>query len=174
MLRNMRNEWDMEFVDSGARALERMAQTPFDVVVSDMRMPGMDGAELLTRVMERYPSTVRLILSGYADQDLIMRCVGSTHQYLAKPCDPDALKATVTRAVIGDNSLQNESIKRLVSQMERLPSIPSLYVEIVEALQDPGIAMEAVGRIIEKDIAMTAQILKLVNSAFFGLRRQVS
>ena len=86
MLRNMRNEWEMEFVDSGSKALARMADAVFDVVVSDMRMPGMNGAQLLNEVMMRYPSTVRLILSGHADQDLIMKCVGSTHQYLSKPC----------------------------------------------------------------------------------------
>ncbi len=85
MLRNMRNEWEMEFVDSGPKALERMAQADFDVVVSDMRMPCMNGAHLLNEVMLRYPATVRLILSGHADQDLILKCVGSTHQYLAKP-----------------------------------------------------------------------------------------
>jgi len=91
----MREEWDMEFVDGGAKALERMAVSPFDVVVSDMRMPGMNGAELLNRVMKLYPKTVRLILSGHADRELILKCVGSTHQYLAKPCEPDAIKSTI-------------------------------------------------------------------------------
>jgi HD-like signal output (HDOD) protein len=174
VLRHMRNEWEMEFVDSGAKALERMAQADFDVVVSDMRMPGMNGAQLLTEVMMRYPSTVRLILSGHADQDLIMKCVGSTHQYLAKPCDPDALKATVCRASALDAALQNKTLQKLTSQMDRLPSLPSLYVEVVEKLQTPEVALEEVAMIIAKDIGMTAKILKLVNSAFFGLRRQIA
>src|SRR6185436_15709778 len=98
MLRPWRNEWEMEFVDSGARALERMAQAPFDVVVSDMRMPGMSGAELLGEVMKRHPKTIRLILSGHADQQAILNCIGSTHQYLSKPCEPEMLKAAVMRA----------------------------------------------------------------------------
>jgi DNA-binding NtrC family response regulator len=88
MLRPMRDEWEMEFVDSGQKALELMAQSPFDVIVSDMRMPGMNGAELLNEVMKRYPQTMRLILSAYPDQEMVMKCVGSTHQYLMKPCDP--------------------------------------------------------------------------------------
>ena len=67
MLRSLRREWDMTFVESGAKALELMAEQPFDVVVSDMLMPGMTGAELLNEVMKRYPRTVRLILSGHAD-----------------------------------------------------------------------------------------------------------
>ena len=79
MLRGMRAEWEMVFAESGAKALELMEQSPFDVVVSDMRMPGMNGAALLAEVMKRFPKTIRLILSGHADQELILKCVGSTH-----------------------------------------------------------------------------------------------
>jgi CheY-like chemotaxis protein len=98
MLRPMRAEWEMVFVENGAKALELMEQGPFDVVISDMRMPGMNGAELLAEVLKRFPKTVRLILSGYADRDLVLKCVGSTHQYLSKPCRPEELKAAITRA----------------------------------------------------------------------------
>jgi DNA-binding NtrC family response regulator len=135
MLRPMRDEWEMEFCESGPIALAQMAVSPADVIVSDMRMPGMNGAELLTRVMELYPRTVRLILSGHADHELILKCVGSTHQFLAKPCDPEAIKATVRRAAATDGALQSDALKTLVGQMSRLPSIPTLYREIVEALK---------------------------------------
>src|SRR5438045_4733397 len=121
----------MEFVDSGPKALEAMASNPFAVIVSDMRMPGMNGAHLLNEVMKRFPKTVRLILSGHADQELILKCVGSTHQYLSKPCEPEMLKAAVLRAAGVGNSLQDQKLRQLVSQMDRLPSIPSLYVQIV-------------------------------------------
>src|SRR5579885_2274216 len=97
LLRPMRADWDMVFAGNGFSALELMAQTAFDVVVSDMRMPGMNGAELLAEVLKRYPQTIRLILSGYSDKDLVLKCVGSTHQYLAKPCRAEELKAAITR-----------------------------------------------------------------------------
>src|SRR5207237_3267023 len=108
MLRNMREEWEMALAESGAKALELINQTPMDVVVSDMRMPGMNGAELLSEVMKHHPKAVRLILSGHADQDLILKCVGSAHQYLSKPCDPEMLKAAVMRALSLENSLRDE------------------------------------------------------------------
>jgi HD-like signal output (HDOD) protein/CheY-like chemotaxis protein len=174
MLHSMRSEWEMEFVESAEAALRLLEQKPFDVIVSDMRMPRMNGAELLAEVMKRYPATVRLILSGYADKDLILKCVGCAHQYLAKPCDAGSLKATVQRASNLENSLRNERLKRLVCQMSRLPSIPSLYTEVVEKASDPDTTLEEVGGIIGRDIGMTAQVLKLANSAFFGLRRQLS
>ncbi len=173
-LRTMRNEWEMTFVDSGAAALEFMRATPVDVVVSDMRMPGMNGAQLLAEVMKQHPKTVRLVLSGHADQDLILKCVGSTHQYLSKPCEPEILRSTVTRALDLEASLKNERLQKLIAQMDHIPSVPSLYSEIVEKMNDPEASLAEAGDIITRDIGMTAQILKLVNSAFFGLRREVS
>ena len=174
MLRSMRAEWEMAFVGSGSKALELMAQAPFDVVISDMRMPGMNGAELLAEVLKRFPKTVRLILSGHADRDLVFKCVGSTHQYLSKPCQPEELKAAISRASNLEQSLRDQNLRQLVSRLDRLPSIPALYVQIVEKLQDPEIGLDEIGDIVAKDMAMTAKILKLVNSAFFGLGRQIS
>lgn len=174
MLHPLRAEWNMTFVESGARALKFMETHLVHVVVSDMRMPGMNGAELLGQVMQRYPQTIRLVLSGHADQDLILKCIGSTHQYLSKPCDPDSLRKTVARALALDAALKNEQIQKLMARMEFLPSIPTLYSELVELMQDPEVILDDVGRVIAKDLGMTAQILKLINSAFFGLRREIS
>jgi HD-like signal output (HDOD) protein len=174
LLYPMRGEWDMEFLDSGEKALTRMAVAPFDVVISDMRMPGMNGAELLNEVMKRYPKTVRLILSGYADRDLILKCVGSTHQYLAKPCDADSLKMTVRRAAELERTMKSETLRQLVTRCVILPGVPTLFSEIIEALQDPETDLDTIGKILVKDGAMTAKILKLVNSAFFGLGHEIA
>ncbi len=173
-MRVMRNDWDMTFVDSGVKALAFLEKSPVDVVVSDMRMPGMNGAQLFSEVVKRFPKTVRLILSGHADQDLILQCVGSTHQFLSKPCDPDVLRATIHRAMDLESAVKNARLQQLVACMDNLPSVPSLYTEIVEKMNDPEAALDDAGAIIAKDPGMTAKILKLVNSAFFGLRREVS
>ncbi len=174
LLRPMRAEWDMEFVHDGPSALLALERQAADVIVSDMRMPGMNGAELLAEVMRRFPTTVRLILSGHADRELILKCVGSTHQYLSKPCDPDALKATIQRASNLEDSLHNNHLKALVCQLNRIPSVPALYMKIVEAASRPDSTLEDIGDIIARDIGMTAQILRLANSAFFGLRQQLA
>jgi HD-like signal output (HDOD) protein len=174
LLRPMSNEWEMEFVNSGAKALARMAEAPFDIVVSDMRMPGMNGAELLNEVMKRYPRTVRLILSGFADRDLILKCVGSTHQYLSKPCDQGELKMAILRATRLEESLENQTLRQLVTRCATLPSVPALYSEVIEVLQDPEATTDTIGDIIVKDGGMTARILKLANSAFFGFGREIS
>lgn len=174
MLRSMRDQWEMEFATSGAEALSRMDANPFDLVVSDMRMPVMNGAQLLKETARRFPQTVRFILSGQADNDLIMQCVGTAHQFLAKPCDAEKLKAAVTRTFAVSDLLGCMAIKKIVSRLSTVPSLPSHYVEVMEEIRSPDSSVESVGRIIARDPGMTVKILQLVNSAFFGLSRQIS
>lgn len=173
MLHSMHQEWEMEFFESAGKALERMKETSFDVVLSDVRMPGMNGADFLNEVMKAYPQTIRFILSGHIDPKLIFKCIGSTHQVLSKPCDPNALKEAVLRVLKLRKALQSDKLKEVVGRMDRLPSIPTLYVELVEMMRDPRVSIENVGAVIGKDMAMTAKVLKLVNSAFFGIQRRV-
>src|SRR5687767_155455 len=170
----MHREWNMAFVGSGSEALDVMSGKPYEVVVSDMCMPGMNGADLLDKVRQRHPQTVRIILSGYADRDLILRSVKPAHQFLAKPCDAELVKAIVGRACAWRDMLTDASLKLLVTQTQTLPSLPSLYTELIEELQSPGACIKKAGEVISRDIGMTAKILKLVNSAFFGVRRTIS
>lgn len=173
MLRAMRDQWDMVFVASGCEALQQLSQSHFDVIVSDMRMPEMDGAELLSRVLQQYPSTVRIALSGQSDQDMIMKAVRSTHQFLAKPCHPDVLKETIQRASNLREILMNDALQSIISKIDSLPSIPRLYNAIMNELTNPLSSGQSIGKIIAQDVSMTAQILKLVNSAFFGIYHKV-
>ncbi len=173
-LRPMREEWEMEFVSTGAKALEKLAERFHDVVISDLRMPGMNGAELLNEVMKRHPTTVRFILASTVDRDLILKCVGSTHQYLVKPCDAHTLRTMLQRAMQLEHTLKSDDLRQLAARCTELPSVPKLYSQIIEALQDPATDIYYIGEMIMKDVAITAKILKLANSAFFGLGNEVA
>jgi putative nucleotidyltransferase with HDIG domain len=174
MLHGMRQEWDMEFVSSGQEALARLSSSPFDVLVTDIRMPGMDGTELLIEVMRLYPEIVRIVLSGQSDEETMLKTVGPAHQFLSKPCDAEILKSTVVRATALRGLLSSERLKTLVSGLASLPSLPALYEQILRALQSSKISVTEVGELIAQDVGMTAKILQLVNSSFFGLPRHVS
>ncbi len=174
MLRSMRHDWKMSFVGSGNEALVYLKEHPMDVIVSDMKMPGLDGAGLLTEVRNQYPQTIRIILSGYSEKDMIMKSLGTTHQYLSKPCDAEILKATVTRVCNLRNLLTDERLRRLVSQMPTIPSLPTLYSDLLVELNKPEPSTRKVGEIVKKDMGMTVKILQIVNSAFFGLQRRIS
>lgn len=174
MLRSFRKEWEMKFAFSGAEALEILEMYDVDVVISDMRMPGMDGAELLEKVMERHPNVVRIILSGQSNKEMILKSVKPAHQFLSKPCDADTIKNTIQKALKLRDLLNNENVQSLVSQIDVLPSLPSLYLEIIDKLNEPDASLSDVGAIISKDVSMSAKILKLVNSSFFGFFTKIS
>lgn len=168
-LRSLRHIWTTDFVDSGQAALDLLADREFDVVVSDLRMPGMDGAKLLQQVANLYPGTVRLILSGHADEEGILCTIGPAHQFLSKPCDSDKLQDTIQRACALQQVLRSDQLKKIVANIATLPSVPTLFQELVHELHSPDASMQRVGEIISKDVAMTAKVLQLVNSSFFGL-----
>ena len=168
------DRWDIQFAAGAKEALEMMAREPFDVIVSDMRMPGMSGADLFQEVMKLYPKTSRLIMSGYADQEQIAKCIGATHQFIAKPFDIKLLKSTIWRVCALDGWMLDEKLRTVVAQLYSVPSLPSLYFRIMDALASPDAGVDTIGAIVAKDPAMTAKILQLVNSAFFGIARKVS
>ncbi|MBU1196181.1 MAG: HDOD domain-containing protein [Proteobacteria bacterium] len=173
-LRPVRDLWDMEFVQSGKDALDLLEKQAFDVIVSDMRMPEMDGAALLKTVRKKYPMMVRMILSGYSDQEMVMKSVKSAHQYLSKPCETQALISAITRACSLCDFLNQEALQTLLGGMASVPSLPTVYLQIIEELNSPGACAKNVARIIAKDMGMTAKVLQLVNSSFFGMKDHVS
>ncbi len=173
-LRQQRHEWDMSFAEGGVQALVLLAEKPYDAVVTDMRMPGMDGAQLLNKVKSRYPDIVRFVLSGYSDQEMVMRSVGPSHQYMAKPCDPELLKTNLTGAFALRKLLMSDDLRGIVMNMTSLPSLPTIYCAVVEELQSTEVSLVSVGKLIEQDLGMTSKVIQLVNSAYFGIGRNVT
>ena len=114
-LRSFRSEWEMYFVDSGAAAMELLKTHHFDVIVSDMRMPEMDGAELLSLIKQKYPHMVRIVLSGYSDQSMTLRAAESAHRYLSKPCDAEELRQTVAKTLAFQQSIHSRALLDLVA-----------------------------------------------------------
>ncbi len=174
MLRAFRDEWEMLFVGSGAEALARLAERPVDVVVSDMRMPGMNGVELLQEVARLHPQTIRMILSGDAHPEHVLQCVNIAHQFLSKPCDVFTLRQALERVFALEKGLGDARLRGFIAGLSALPSIPSVYQELREKLASPEATVEAVADILQRDPAMTAKLLQLVNSASFGLGRPVT
>ncbi len=174
MLRPKRSEWNMKFVGSAQEALQSLKQEPCEVVVTDMRMPGMSGAELLEVVQRDFPDTIRLILSGQAETESVMKALGVSHQFLSKPCDAEILQGTIARAFALRDLAGNPAVKTLVARINKLPTLPATYQRLVECLKSPTADMDDVAKIISSDPSMTARLLKLVNSAYFGLAKPVA
>lgn len=173
MLYSQKKEWDMTFAESGEEALALFDSRSFDVIVTDMRMPGMDGAELLQHVLERNPEVARIVLSGHAEQSAAVRAAGIAHQFLAKPCDADELRRAVARTCALRERLSNRELLERITGMGQLPSLPEIFEELQAELNSDEPSIARAGEIVSRDIGMSAKILQLVNSAFFGLRREI-
>lgn len=144
-----------------------------DVIISDMKMPEMDGSQLLAEVKQRHPHIVRLILSGHVEQETTLHSIQFAHQCLSKPCDVELLKQTLAKLFSLRDILSDDAIKKIVSQIESLPSLPSIYTEIMAEMQSDDPSIKNVGVIIGRDVSMTAKILQVVNSVFFGLPQKI-
>ena len=174
MLRSQRHDWELAFAPGGETALALMEASPFDVIVSDMRMPGIDGAALLCRVREKYPQVVRIVLSGHTELSTALRVVPIAHQFLAKPCDAQMLRVAIERACHLRALLSDEHIRRTVAALGDLPSLPRTYEALTQALADPDTSLQKVAKIIEQDVGISAKVLQLVNSAFFGVSHSMT
>jgi HD-like signal output (HDOD) protein len=164
-----KDKWKISTANNAVVALRIILDKPVDVLVTETALPGMDGLELLELVRQRFPSIIRIILSGYVDRDVVLKSLGIAHQYLAKPCEDAELKKTIERAYMMRSFLPDDELKSLVSRISALPSLPRLYVEINKELnsEDPSIAR--IADIVSQDIAVVAKLLQLVNSSFFGM-----
>lgn len=170
----MQVEWTMEFFSSAKSALTALSGSACDVVVSDMTMPGMDGAQFLAEVRKVSPQTIRIVLS--ADQSPVnyLRSASVAHRFLQKPVDVKTLTAVIAQAEALRTVLANPALRTLVSEIKSLPSLPSIYQDLMQEMQGPQASLKKASRIVAKDLGMVTKILQLVNSAFFGLRTHVS
>jgi len=174
VLRPQRREWEMVFAHGGPAGLAEVERSKFDVVVTDMRMPIIDGAGLLARVRALQPHAVRLVLSGDTDPQTALKSVFAAHQFLAKPCDPERLRSVVKRCCELNELLAADELKSLAGDVSVLPSAPTTYLSISKALANPKSNVTDVAHLVEREPSLCAKVLQVVNSAFFGLPRAVS
>jgi HD-like signal output (HDOD) protein/CheY-like chemotaxis protein len=160
------DDWNVVCIESGAAALTALERGPFDIVVSDMRMPGMDGAELLHRIAERWPTIARIVLSGHTDEAAALRAAAVAHQFLAKPCEVGQLMAVLEHLAQLNRSVDGP-VRALVGGLNRLPPLPAVYRQLRDVLADGRADSRAIAEIVRKDPAISVKLLQLVNSAYF-------
>lgn len=174
MLAAYSEAWEVSFAPDADAAVVLLSTAPFDIVVADLRMPKVDGPSLLKTVREKWPGVVRIILSGQAEMEESLRAIPVAHQCLMKPCDPETLRTAIDRATHLSELLNNKLLANIVGSVQDLPVMPRAYLELRDALSNPNYSLKKVVSIVEQDLGISSKILQLVNSAFFGLPREVS
>lgn len=173
LLYPLRQEFDAAFAGGGEEALLRIEADDYDAVVTDMRMPGVDGLALLTQVRERWPGMLRVVLSGHSDLEAMVRTAGVAHRYLSKPCTIDELRAATGPSIAWLRLLRQPALKSVLSGVDAVPSLPDSYWELMRAIDSPSVSVETLGDIVSRDIGMTSKLLHVCNSALFGSRRNI-
>jgi HD-like signal output (HDOD) protein/ActR/RegA family two-component response regulator len=162
------DEWDMVFVDSGEKALEALSRGRFDVIVSDMCMPGMDGAMLLARVHAEHPAVVRIILTGHSELEATFRAMPVAHSFLTKPCKPGLVQQIIGKCCSLASLLDNPALRTLAGSIVSLPVQPHIHAQLLEAVADTRADMARIAALVRADVGLSSKVLHLTNSAFFG------
>ena len=170
----MLDDWEMAFFTNGADLLQRLGSDSFDVVVVDTRMPDMDGPAVLDAVGKTHPDIIRVILTNAADSASMFRTVGPAHIYLPKPCDPAALRQAIRSRMTLRSLMGGSDMARLLNSLSKLPSAPKQFLDLVAELRSPRSSTATIAAIIARDVAMTAELLKLTNSSFYSTSTPVA
>jgi putative nucleotidyltransferase with HDIG domain len=174
-LHALSSKWAMKFVESGTLAIAQMREHPYDVIVTDMRMPTMSGATLLEQVSANWPQTIRIVLSGSAELDeMAMSLVPLAHQYLSKPCQPRQLENVIERCLLLHDLLNRPQLRASVGRIRKLPSLPAIYAAFQSILSNERVTNGEVAALVTADSALAARVLQIVNSAFFRLAKRIS
>lgn len=167
MVFELQDSWEVSCAPGGSEALDLMRANDFDVVVSDMRMPGMDGAELLGEVHRRHRHVMRFVLSGQTDRGSALRAARVAHQFLTKPCSAELLVEAIVRAHELNARVASPEVRALVNGIDRLPSVPAIYRELQARMSDEDADLASIADLLSTEPAMAAKVLQLVNSGFF-------
>jgi putative nucleotidyltransferase with HDIG domain len=171
---SMHDRWNITYCSSAVDAIAKIRCSHYDVVISDLRMPEMDGICLLEQVKAISPDTVRFMLSGYNDEELVARSTKCAHQFLSKPCDSNILKDKIAQALALDKRRISDEIKKTISSLNSLSAMPGVYHQLMQMISSPSVSARDIGRLIASDVGMSAKILQIVNSAFYGIRSKVA
>lgn len=173
-LRRYRNRWQMSFSSGGKEALLLMRDQPFDAVVSDMRMPEMDGSELLSHIRAEFSDTLRIVLTGQTANEQILRSLAVAHRVLNKPCDAVLLEAAIAEAIDMQALINNKGVRTLIDNIKELPTLPKLHMQLTRLIKSGEYDIHAAATIVEQDQVIAARVLQLVNSSYYGLARKVT
>ncbi|MDP9710523.1 UNVERIFIED_ORG: response regulator RpfG family c-di-GMP phosphodiesterase [Pseudomonas fluorescens] len=143
--------YDVLLATSGAQALEILEQQPVNLVMSDARMPNMDGATLLALVHERYPATARIMLTGYADPSAIIKAIneGQIHRYISKPWNDEEMLLTLRQA------LEHQHLARERERLEKLTRVQNEQLKLLNSTLEKHVAARTA------ELQQTADMLDL-------------
>lgn len=161
--------YNVFLAESGKDALEILKNNHISIMVTDMRMPGMGGYELLQTVKALYPETLRLILSGYADENQIFNAIQNNlaKLYMFKPWDNEKFVDMINQISNFEDLRQNKRILNIIDKIDVLPTLPERYNKFNKLVESDA-SIDKISDFIEEDPSISASVLHIANSAFYA------
>lgn len=166
-----KSEYECYFASSGKEALHLLESTTVDLVISDMRMPQMDGYETLSQIKKLYPKVLRVALSGFTENRKVYGTLENNvaKLYLFKPWNNEEFKGIIKRLFTLEDSLADKDLLELINNLDELPTLPTLYSELNRLVQEDA-SIDEISTKIEEDQSVASRILRVANSAFYGAK----
>jgi putative nucleotidyltransferase with HDIG domain len=175
ILHNKRNMWKMFFSESVKQANEIMNNHSIDVVVSDFYFTAEKGEPFLMKVKSNFPTAIRIVYSGEINKEKLYDALFFAHYFLNKPFKSEELRERIESGIkIKESISDNVVLQKLVSSVTKLPSLPKIFFEINELIKKDDFSLKHVADLIEQDVSMSARIIQIVNSGFFGINREIT
>ncbi|HOP49334.1 MAG TPA: HDOD domain-containing protein [Ignavibacteriales bacterium] len=165
-----KENYDIYTVDNPKEAIKLLFTDKFDIVISDMRMPEINGIALLEKAADFNPNSYRIILSGYEDRNIVFGAIASgyAHAYMMKPWEDQFLKDVLSRsAKIVENVVKVDN-KILLSKLNSLPTESKFSEYISNIINDEDISIDKLSEMIVKSPAILSKLLHLSNSVYIG------
>jgi putative nucleotidyltransferase with HDIG domain len=168
------DQWKVHVSQSATDALCQMEQVQFDVVFADLKPGPLASIQFLHQVWAKRASTIRFLLCETLQPDLMVTCALGPHQVLQKPLNGTAIRNSIERAALVDRLFQNQDVRTLVSRIRTFPTRPTVYAEVIKELRSSSSSAQVVGDLVSRDLAISAKLLQITNSAFFGFNQPVA
>ena len=172
--KNMSQAFCLYFVDDINDAYDILDSHEIEVLVSSLNIDDFDGIGFFVGIKHRYPEVIRILLADPIDKNLSYKLIEVAHQYIRKPVNKEKLKLILFEALSFKDIMTDETVLEIINDMDRIPSLPTIYSKIVEKLWANDSSIDELADLISQDIGMSSKILQLVNSAFLGMPKTIS
>ncbi len=168
------DEWQCFYAIDVMDAIDILAFAQIDIVITDLDMPLYNGAQLLTYVQEHKPGITRIVFSGSHNMKQNMKTVNCAHRFIAKPNTIADIEEVVEKIYYLYRTLIDSKTRTIISGIQNLPALPSVYLNLIDEFSNPNYSIKTIAELISSDVGLTVGILKMVNSAYFGMNEPVS
>lgn len=168
------SKYNLIFTSDQDEFFKIIRESEISIVFSDLHMPFKNGIELLRSIKEHYPHIIRVLFSNNLERNLSAEAAQVSHLTLLKPFQSEKIFEILDRTEILRKYVDDNILSTLINGMSELPTLPDTYMKLDQALAEESISLQRIAEIISHDISFTTKILKIVNSSFFGLAKQVT